>query len=363
MARAAAASASANFDSAKGGPRTVARRRYRPLLTAEPLLRRAVPALIVAFIVTVGVGAVVQVLAQRHQALTTSTVMLNAAAEIAAERINTRTNSAVTYQREALISALPAWALSSGRHFILTKSDGIVIAAVPDGSLIGQRFTTSLGADTSTLTSIRRLNAPFGQLIVTQPFGDAIANGHALTSLTTTLMTTTGCMVLILGFAYHWQARRAREIDLRYEKMQEDVTKLEAEKAALIECDHQLTAPIADLRAYQDNTCEGPGTRFTNKRAAERWTTDEPNRIKSKFLAEMSYELRTPLNAIIGFSEIMKLEMFGPLGADKYREYCGDIHETGKSLLRIVRDVLDTSERETEWARRQGAKGAKQEAR
>ena len=36
----------------------------------------------------------------------------------------------------------------------------------------------------------------------------------------------------------------------------------------------------------------------------------------------MSHELRTPLNAIIGFSEIMESGMFGPLGADRYQEYC-----------------------------------------
>ena len=57
----------------------------------------------------------------------------------------------------------------------------------------------------------------------------------------------------------------------------------------------------------------------------------------------MSHELRTPLNAIIGFSEIMESGMFGPLGAEKYREYCSDIRGSGQYLLDVINDILDMS--------------------
>jgi two-component system cell cycle sensor histidine kinase PleC len=57
----------------------------------------------------------------------------------------------------------------------------------------------------------------------------------------------------------------------------------------------------------------------------------------------MSHELRTPLNAIIGFSEIMESGMFGPLGTDKYREYCCDIRQSGQYLLEVINDILDMS--------------------
>ena len=67
------------------------------------------------------------------------------------------------------------------------------------------------------------------------------------------------------------------------------------------------------------------------------------NRAKTKFLANMSHELRTPLNAIIGFSEIMRQQMFGPLGADRYREYTNDIHDSGRHLLNVIDDILDIS--------------------
>ena len=65
------------------------------------------------------------------------------------------------------------------------------------------------------------------------------------------------------------------------------------------------------------------------------------SRMKSEFLANMSHELRTPLNAIIGFSEMMLQEMFGPLGAERYKEYVSHINESGVRLRGMVGDVLD----------------------
>jgi cell cycle sensor histidine kinase DivJ len=68
---------------------------------------------------------------------------------------------------------------------------------------------------------------------------------------------------------------------------------------------------------------------------------------KSRFLANMSHELRTPLNAIIGFSDIMRSSLFGPLSA-RYAEYAGLIHESGGHLLDLINDVLDMSKIEAE---------------
>ena len=65
------------------------------------------------------------------------------------------------------------------------------------------------------------------------------------------------------------------------------------------------------------------------------------NRAKSEFLANMSHELRTPLNAIIGFAEMMKMELFGPLGVPTYTEYVASIYESARHLLGIINDVLD----------------------
>lgn len=71
------------------------------------------------------------------------------------------------------------------------------------------------------------------------------------------------------------------------------------------------------------------------------------NRVKSEFLAAMSHELRTPLNAIIGFSEVIRDETFGSAGNTKYRDYAGDIHESGQHLLELINDLLDLSKVES----------------
>jgi two-component system, cell cycle sensor histidine kinase PleC len=65
------------------------------------------------------------------------------------------------------------------------------------------------------------------------------------------------------------------------------------------------------------------------------------NSAKSRFLATMSHELRTPLNAILGFSEVMKTELFGPLENPTYREYAGNILDSGRHLLHLINEVLD----------------------
>ena len=68
---------------------------------------------------------------------------------------------------------------------------------------------------------------------------------------------------------------------------------------------------------------------------------ERSSRVKSEFLANMSHELRTPLNAIIGFSEVTRSEIFGPLGNEKYKEYLGDIQDSARHLLDLINDILD----------------------
>ncbi|HEY1709144.1 MAG TPA: ATP-binding protein [Rhizomicrobium sp.] len=76
---------------------------------------------------------------------------------------------------------------------------------------------------------------------------------------------------------------------------------------------------------------------------AAREHAEAANRSKSRFLANMSHELRTPLNAIIGFTDLMRQEMFGPLNNERYEEYTTLIYDSGQLLLDLISDLLDMS--------------------
>src|SRR5260221_8780309 len=87
MARAEVASASVNSDSIKGLAQSIAKPAYRRLLTAEPALRRAVPALIIAFLLTICVGAIVQVLDHRRQAISDIVKQIEGSADFLVDRL------------------------------------------------------------------------------------------------------------------------------------------------------------------------------------------------------------------------------------------------------------------------------------
>jgi two-component system cell cycle sensor histidine kinase PleC len=597
MARAGTASASPRSDSIKGLAQSIARPAYRRLLIAEPALRRAVPALIVAFLFTIAAGAVVQILDHRRQAIADAVRDLENLADLVAERIERlAAEQATLTPRELLERAAPPRAVHSGRRLLLADADGSIVAAsaaVPVQS--GQRMIdvlgdaqplTILGASAGVLdialadgtpafATVRTLRVWPGQLGMLQPRAAALAAWRSDAMLTFTLSATTGFVLLILGFAFHWQATRAREADIIHDMVRSridtalnrgrcglwdwdlsrgrifwshsmfailglepkntlltfgevnrlvhpddielyqlavqlaeartnaidhefrmrhadghwvwlrarcelvrqpgqggphligiavdiseqknlaektaaadlrlrdaietipeafvlwdadnrlvlcnsnfqqlhnlpdavvqpgtpyeavvaagrkhvvrtkivsedvpvpgartfevqlddghwlliserrtkdggyvsvgtDITTQKLHEKKLMDSERRLMATIADLRNSQQ-TLERQTEQFAElavKYAEEKNRAEEANQAKSKFLANMSHELRTPLNAIIGFSEIMESGMFGPLGADKYREYCRDIRESGQYLLDVINDILDMS--------------------
>jgi two-component system cell cycle sensor histidine kinase PleC len=612
MARAETASASTRSDSIKGLAQSIANPAYRRLLNAEPLLRRMVPALIVAFLLTTCVGTLVQVLDQRRQAVADAIGEIEATARMVAERID-RGEERMDLSRRletALLQALPASRRSAGRQALITNAAGDIVAAaalvsgaerasappaVAAPGLVGRRLIdilgpaqplTILGAKAGVLelalpdgtvafATVRELGATRGQIAIVQPRSQALAGWRADTTLTITLSATTGFVLLILGFAFHWQATRAREADIIYETVRSridtalnrgrcglwdwdlargrifwshsmfdilglepkdelltfgevnglvhpddinlyevaarladakttfidhafrmrhangqwlwlrarcelvrqeaepglhligiavdvteqkhlvektmaadlrlrdaietipeafvlwdaenklvlcnsnfqqlhdlpdvalaagtsyedvvagsgkpvvrtrimnedmpvpgartfeaelddgrwlhiserrtkdggyvsvgmDITQIKRHEEKLIESERRLIQTVSDLRRSQQ-TLEQQAQQLADlaeKYAEEKTRAEEANQAKSEFLANMSHELRTPLNAIIGFSEIMESGLFGPLGADKYKEYCGDIRESGRYLLDVINDILDMS--------------------
>jgi two-component system cell cycle sensor histidine kinase PleC len=240
MARAHAASACVQSDSIKGLAQSIAKPAYHRLLLAEPALRRAVPTLIIAFLITICLGAFVQVIDQSRQKRSATKRDLAAMADLLAERLDriasARQDHATSFERLQLLlpGLIPSWAIAAGRHVIVTGADQRILARVPIESAIGD--TTALLdvvsavvpssplAQLATVTDItlpngdgalairRVIKSLPGQVIVIQEKTDSIWRSDA--ALSVTLSATTGFVVLILGFAFHWQSTRAREGDL-----------------------------------------------------------------------------------------------------------------------------------------------------
>ena len=142
MARADTASASLRSDSIKGLAESIANPAYRRLLSAEPLLRRAVPVLIVAFMVTVCIGAAVQVLEHRRQAVFEAKQSVAALADHFAtvfERRSRDGRSPWPRTSDALAESLPDWAAGGGRRVLVADADGNIVASLPNAPAIAGR--------------------------------------------------------------------------------------------------------------------------------------------------------------------------------------------------------------------------------
>jgi two-component system cell cycle sensor histidine kinase PleC len=239
MARGHAAGVCVQSDSIKGLAQSIAKPAYHRLLVAEPALRRAVPTLIIAFLITICLGAFVQVLDQNRQKRGTVKRELAAVADLLAERLDriasVRQDRAVTIDRlQSLLPALiPPWGVAAGRHVIITGADQRILARVPieagidpDGILDvismaqlfaapGQQAGTTdmiLPNGNGALAIQHTIKSLPGQVIIIQEKVDSLWRSDS--ALSVTLSATTGFVVLILGFAFHWQSTRAREGDL-----------------------------------------------------------------------------------------------------------------------------------------------------
>src|SRR5216683_1664778 len=165
MVRAHAATGCVQSDSIKGLAQSIAKPAYHRLLIAEPALRRAVPTLIIAFLITICLGAFVQVVDQNRQQ-----------------------RAAMKRDLAALAQLLAAPAHQGAVTDMILPSGSVALAA--------QHVVKSLP----------------GHVIIVQEKVDSLWRSDA--ALSVTLSATTGFVVLILGFAFHWQSTRAREADL-----------------------------------------------------------------------------------------------------------------------------------------------------
>ncbi|HVJ55446.1 MAG TPA: ATP-binding protein [Aliidongia sp.] len=107
---------------------------------------------------------------------------------------------------------------------------------------------------------------------------------------------------------------------------------------------HESETASGDLVRFEADITDLKRTELVLRHAMEQ--AEKADRSKTSFLAMMSHELRTPLNAVIGFSEIMRTQMLGPIPV-RYHEYAKDIHESGLHLLEVINDILDMSKLES----------------
>jgi two-component system cell cycle sensor histidine kinase PleC len=105
---------------------------------------------------------------------------------------------------------------------------------------------------------------------------------------------------------------------------------------------HKASLEALSFQAEKDELIAELEQAKANSDLARR-RAEAANLAKSRFLATMSHELRTPLNAILGFSEVMKGELFGSHVVASYKEYSNDIHASGQHLLVLINEILDLS--------------------
>ena len=241
MARAHAASACVQSDSIKGLAQSIAKPAYHRLLIAEPALRRAVPTLIIAFLITICLGAFVQVVDQNRQKRAFDQARPRRRCRLCSPNVST---ASLRSGRIALatIEHLQACCPASFRHgasrpagtVIVTGADQRILARVPVEAAIGdtdrhsRRHQRGAVAGRARPAKRRHRNDPAqrqrragdpahrqiaaGQVIIIQEKTNSLWRSDA--ALSVTLSATTGFVVLILGFAFHWQSTRAREGDL-----------------------------------------------------------------------------------------------------------------------------------------------------
>ncbi|HET6788726.1 MAG TPA: histidine kinase dimerization/phospho-acceptor domain-containing protein, partial [Aquabacterium sp.] len=122
--------------------------------------------------------------------------------------------------------------------------------------------------------------------------------------------------------------RAEAEVYLRAEQVARANEQLQARNTALHESESRLRRLASELEVIN--------AEMTDKNQM----LEESSRMKSEFLSNMSHELRTPLNAIIGFSELLKDGLVGPL-EQRQRDYMGHIFDGGQHLLALINDILD----------------------
>ena len=237
---------------------------------------------------------------------TTAAQLLNSANARAFLKTSEHKNTSKHQEKVWALRLVSTSALYSG-----IWASSIVIFWV-DGALANNFFLLALIA--ISLAPVTLLNAAY----LPNFFGAAIANSIFML---TALLSHPDPIYWAMAVAYSMFFLAMTGHAIRINRAARAMIKMSIEKTELIEALSQAKKKSDEARA----------------------TAEDASRAKSQFLANMSHELRTPLNAIIGFSEVISREVFGPLENEKYLQYTGDIHSSGRHLLALINDILDLS--------------------
>lgn len=225
--------------------------------------------------------------------------------------------SAMHYTGMAAVE-MPARALWDGSYVIASVLIGVSLSGLALHFAMRRKSQTDyVLAAGLFLTAIVGLHFTAMAAVVYVPDGTsrlsgAVMNPFALAVVVAACAAFIVAQALIVAIVDRHLEQRANG---EAQRMREHIAELEATQYALEKTSGDLTLALEAAQAASTS--------------------------KSAFLASMSHELRTPLNAILGFSEAMRHEMYGPLGAPRYKEYLGHIHDSGSHLLSLINDILD----------------------
>ena len=207
--------------------------RHSRFLASEPWIRRSVPFLIVAFLLTVAFASWVQIFSSRHDAIRESQAEMEVVRSMIAMRLDAMPRDKIDLNASGghLAAALPQFGINNGRQFFLTDSSGIVVASLPAAA--GRTLVSVLNieeaelkaggaasaahlvnsAEVEKLLTVVDLKAPFGHLAVAQSAEDALSGWRRRSIVIAILIASAAIAIAALGFAYYQQAARAGEAD------------------------------------------------------------------------------------------------------------------------------------------------------
>ncbi len=221
------------FPDAGRGPASDAAAPISPLTPAErmePLLRRAVPAMIILFLLTL-FGVAAQIALQSHARVVPEALAeLDMVSRLAVDDLNAALRQTAPGAPPAmLLDAAQGRVLAHGRILALTDEAGQIVAVLPPGAMRETTLSAKLGAaqpltvfaekagpmrvvlpdGVETLAAVRNLEAPFGQLAILQPVDSALAEWRGSVWRSAILLALTAGVMAIVAFAYFAQASRA----------------------------------------------------------------------------------------------------------------------------------------------------------